>query len=708
MKQFAAILFTSLALVAGLAQVVCVNDLGGPVSVIDPRLAFGLPRNGLKALYTFGPDPTLVPGARWFQVGWNLLLWSEDLTKSVWTGGATVDDVTHLTFTAQYNNKYQYIPTLGGVTYTFYFRGRNVSGNTNLYWYTVNSASGNLHSLSVANEVADYAISVLGRSGGGSVGFGWQDRNASGWGQLEVLRSAVIPGSHTAAECAALYQKTEAQQTFHDWSGNGHTASRGSDDEAEDTNDPQLTPSSRNLVPIDQINDLTQWIGAPGATVVDADTVTLDPGAYVYARLDLVPNTYVVGGVDADIVSGTGTVEFKITYAGGFDSDSTTGRKRLISRARGTAARKSCTFYGSGLNDADIDGVFTCTADYMPGDLETVAVYRVQIDSTGTPDTFSWSRDNSTSWVQTEVPITGGSQALDCGVSVTFGNTTGHTVGDFWLGRYIFGRPTITASASNPGPITVDITNLQVEYCASSDCQATPFTNPAEESVVQGATFDGVDDYVALPDESALKPDAFTVVAVLRMHDATDGEPVISWSATDSRPAVYARSPDDWGNQSKPLIYLNSENYCYFAETIETETWHVLAVTVPGSGQTDIEEAAFYLDGAPLTVDTAYSADSQMSKGQPWLGRAGDYYGHMDQALVAVYSRAISAAETQRSYRSIARLYWDYRSICVSGWESHCQSPPLHAKLLAPWQPDGTWALAMLPRKLGLVPLEVQ
>jgi len=200
-----------------------------------------------------------------------------------------------------------------------------------------------------------------------------------------------------------------------------------------------------------------------------------------------------------------------------------------------------------------------------------------------------------------------------------------------------------------------------------------------------------------------LKPDAFTVIAVLRMHDATDGEPVISWSATDSRPAVYVRSPDDWGNQSKPLIYLNSENYCYFAETIETETWHVLAVTVPGSGQTDIEEAAFYLDGTPLTIDTAYSADSQLSKGQPWLGRAGDYYGHMDQALVAIYSRVISTAETQRSYRSIARLYWDYRGICVSGWESHCQSPPLHAKLLAPWQPDGTWALAMLPRKLGLV-----
>jgi len=84
---------------------------------------------------------------------------------------------------------------------------------------------------------------------------------------------------------------------------------------------------------------------------------------------------------------------------------------------------------------------------------------------------------------------------------------------------------------------------------------------------------------------------------------------------------------------------------------------------------------------------------------------AGLWWWNGQIALIAVYSRALSAAEIQRSYRSIARLYWDYRSICVSGWESHCQSPPLHAKLLAPWQPDGTWALAMLPRKLGLVPV---
>jgi len=227
---------------------------------------------------------------------------------------------------------------------------------------------------------------------------------------------------------------------------------------------------------------------------------------------------------------------------------------------------------------------------------------------------------------------------------------------------------------------------------------------------VQGITLDGVDDYVALPDESALKPDAFTIIAVLRMHDATDGEPVIGWSAVNAYPAIYARTPDSWGTQHKPLIYLSGGNHRYFTETIGTETWHVLAVTVPGSGQTDIEESAFYLDGTALGIGVTHSDESQLSKGQPWVGRIDAHYGHMDQALLAVYSRVISAAEIQRSYRSIARLYWDYRSICVSGWESHCQSPPLHAKLLAPWQPDGTWALAMLPRKLGLVPVwrEVQ
>jgi len=597
----------------------------------------GLPANP-AALYTFGPDPTLVPGARWFWVGRNLLRWSEVFDSSVWLKvrttvnasgtsprgatvwalAATTDGQSHRvqqSFSGDSGVVYSlscdvkaadksvaYLvsedtsPTDSNTTYFDLTNGEVLTSGSNHSNPTISSLGGGWYRIAVSFAGSDTECCV-------HVAFAEADGDPEWTGDGTTIDGYATAMQLEPGTSATAYQKTEAQQTFHDWSGNGNTASRGSDDEAEDTNDPQLTPSSRNLLEPGSTEDLTDsnWTATDANTTATTFTPTAQNGQVVQS--------------------------------------------------------------------------FTTTdgADY---------VLSATISSAGNTS-LQWVKDGSTA----NLTVT----ATPTRYSTTF---TGD--GNAWnLGLR-------DPNSSGFGAIT--FTDIQLEIGST----ATVYTNPAEESVVQGATFDGVDDYVALPDESALKPDAFTVVAVLRMHDATDGEPVISWSATDSRPAVYARSPNDWGNQSKPLIYLNSENYCYFAETIETETWHVLAVTVPGSGQTDIEESAFYLDGTPLTVDTAYSADSQLSKGQPWLGRAGDYYGNMDQALIAIYSRAISAAETQCSYRSIVRLYWDYRGICVSGWESHCQSPPLHAKLLAPWQPDGTWALAMLPQKLGLVSLEVQ
>ena len=57
------------------------------------------------------------------------------------------------------------------------------------------------------------------------------------------------------------------------------------------------------------------------------------------------------------------------------------------------------------------------------------SVFTVEIDGTG-PDTFKWRR-NSGSWVN-GVPITGAVQTLTDGFTVTFGSTTGHTLGDSW------------------------------------------------------------------------------------------------------------------------------------------------------------------------------------------------------------------------------------------------------------------------------------
>ena len=81
------------------------------------------------------------------------------------------------------------------------------------------------------------------------------------------------------------------------------------------------------------------------------------------------------------------------------------------------------SFTGSGLDDLSASGTYTGSHN------ETL---RVEIDATGTPDTFRWSRDGGSTWEASGVSITGSAQLLAAGVSVTFAATTGHTTSDYW------------------------------------------------------------------------------------------------------------------------------------------------------------------------------------------------------------------------------------------------------------------------------------
>ena len=81
-------------------------------------------------------------------------------------------------------------------------------------------------------------------------------------------------------------------------------------------------------------------------------------------------------------------------------------------------------FSGTGLNDMTSGGTTSVTV---------TTYYQIQIDSTGTPDTFKWSNDDGVSWTQNDVPIVAGTPiTLELGVTVTFVAATGHTLNDYW------------------------------------------------------------------------------------------------------------------------------------------------------------------------------------------------------------------------------------------------------------------------------------
>ena len=146
------------------------------------------------------------------------------------------------------------------------------AGNTNLQWMHVGT-DGDVTAVTVSASRTQYAVSITGD--GGAVAYGLRDPNAAGFGQIEITDLMVIPGTHTAAECEALYQKTEAKQSLYDWSNSGNHAQRGSTT-GSDTNDPSITPTCRNRLAAGSTEDLENaaWTAGAGATIDDATHFT--------------------------------------------------------------------------------------------------------------------------------------------------------------------------------------------------------------------------------------------------------------------------------------------------------------------------------------------------------------------------------------------------------------------------------------------------
>lgn len=125
----------------------------------------------------------------------------------------------------------------------------------------------------------------------------------------------------------------------------------------------------------------------------------------------------------------------------------TEGRVLAIGHAQGLLGSqiigRPAQITGSGLDD-----LLTRATPYT-GTAERV--YVVEIDGTGTPDTFRWSRDGGSTWAASAVAITGGWQTLELGIQVKFEATTGHTSGNNWAFA-TGGRPALLGSLDRVHP----------------------------------------------------------------------------------------------------------------------------------------------------------------------------------------------------------------------------------------------------------------
>jgi hypothetical protein len=152
------------------------------------------------------------------------------------------------------------------------------------------------------------------------------------------------------------------------------------------------------------VADAAEWRPINGRREFATNTITVDGASIFFPVRHLVPAQWPIGNrcfvQDPDSID-QGTV--------------TAVQERLLGVD---------THTGGGLDD-----LVAPTGNYNGNENRT---YRVQIDANGTPDTFSWSRDGTTSWVATGVAVQGSSFELDSGVFIYWSATTGHTIGDYW------------------------------------------------------------------------------------------------------------------------------------------------------------------------------------------------------------------------------------------------------------------------------------
>ncbi len=156
---------------------------------------------------------------------------------------------------------------------------------------------------------------------------------------------------------------------------------------------------------------------------------------------------------------------------------------KTVSSAVGAVA-----FTGAGLDDATSAGSYSGAS---------VAVFTVEIDANGTPDTFKWNKDGGSD--TTGVAITGAAQAVSESVTIEFAATTGHTIGDLWtITTTVNGALSATALevtsfcvqplAANTGNVylgdsSVDSTNgyiVDAPFCVSLDDAPGTF-NPYQD-----------------------------------------------------------------------------------------------------------------------------------------------------------------------------------------------------------------------------------
>jgi hypothetical protein len=182
------------------------------------------------------------------------------------------------------------------------------------------------------------------------------------------------------------------------------------------------------------------------------------------------------GGGGGTPASPANSVQVNNAGAFGGDANLTYLNGTLTGQAKCTLG--TVLFTGTGTNDMTRVGTYVGPAlAYSP-----TMQFVVQIDATGTPDTFKWSPNGGGLFRATGVAITGADQYLENGVSVHFASTTGHVLHAEWAFTYAATVPIHVQDAA--GTKLLDLDANGATTLATQNQEGDAYTLPTAVQVI--------------------------------------------------------------------------------------------------------------------------------------------------------------------------------------------------------------------------------
>lgn len=196
-------------------------------------------------------------------------------------------------------------------------------------------------------------------------------------------------------------------------------------------------------------------------------------------------------------------------------------------------------------------------------------------------------------------------------------------------------------------------------------------------------TFDGSDDYIRVPNSTALNPDYITVAAwiktsatgvldqIITKDDYTGGKRVWQFRKTTSNTLEFIvfRDSDDTNYQASGVVTITDNNWHHVAGT-----WDGVTIRVFVDGRQDGTGAAF------SGVLNAGQNNDVIIGSSELNGDPGYLPGQIDEARI--YSRALSADEISQLYRLTSptsvdtglKGYWDFDAQDIGGGVAYDRS----------------------------------